>query len=105
MTSRSKILRTLPATTITSGSEGWALKTASPGIHPKDGYVDHTGKVLTVSGERSVEDKKTDRPLLETRYGQFENRMLQLRLSVAEATKPWQIKIAGMKMKGSIKVA
>ncbi len=105
MTSRSKILRALPATPVTSGSEGWALKTASPGIHPKGGYVDHAGKVLTVWGERSVGEKKTDRHLLETDYGQFEHCMLQLTLSVAEATKPRQIKIAGTRVKGSIKVA
>jgi len=91
-------------TTVTSGSEDWALKMVLPGIHPKGGRVDHAGKVLTVSGECSVEDQKTDRPLSETGYGQFEHQILELTLPVADATKPRKIKIAGTKMKGSKKV-
>ena len=52
----------LPATEATSGSEGWTLRMALPGIDPKDVHVELTGRVLTISGERSVKDEQTAPP-------------------------------------------
>ena len=114
----------LPATEATSGSEGWTLRMALPGIDPKDVHVELTGKVLTVSGERTAKDEPTDRHLSEIGYGRFERRftlpedvasddvtatfehgMLELTLPAAEATKSRRIEIAGTKVKGSKKAA
>ena len=110
----------LPATEATSGSDGWTLRMALPGIDPKDVHVELTGKVLTVSGEHTVKDEQADRHLSEIGYGRFERRftlpddvatddvtatsehgMLELTLPTAEATKPRRIEIAGTKVKGS----
>ena len=114
----------LPATEVTSWTGGWTLKMALPGIDPKDVDVELTGKVLTVSGERTVKDEKTDRHLSEIGYGRFERRftlpedvaakdvaatfehgMLELTLPAAEATKPRRIEIGGTRAKESKKVA
>ena len=114
----------LPATEATSGSDGWTLRMALPGIDPKDVHVELVGKVLTVSGERTVKDEKTDRHLSEIGYGRFERRfslpddvatdgvtatfehgMLELTLPAAAATKSRRIEIGGTKVKGSKKVA
>ena len=97
---------------------------ALPGIDPKDVHVELVGKVLTVSGERTVKDEKTDRHLSEIGYGRFERRfslpddvatdgvtatfehgMLELTLPAAAATKSRRIEIGGTKVKGSKKVA
>ena len=110
----------LPATEATSGNDGWILRMALPGIDPKDVHVELHGKVLTVSGERTVTDEETDRHLSEIGYGRFERRftvpsdvandkvsatfehgMLELKLPVAEETKSRRIEIAGSAMKGS----
>ena len=114
----------LPATEATSGSEGWTLRMELPGIDPNDVHVELTGKVLTVSGERTAKDEQTDRHLSEIGYGRFERRftlpedvatdgvtatfehgMLELTLPAAEATKSRRIEIVGTKLKGSKKVA
>ena len=114
----------LPATEATSGSEGWTLRMALPGIDPKDVHVELTGRVLTISGERSVKDEQTARHLSEIGYGRFERRftlpediavddvtatfehgMLQLKLPAAEETKSRRIEIAGSATNGSKKVA
>lgn len=115
----------LPATEATSGSDGWTLRMALPGIDPKDVNVELQGKVLTVSGERTVkEEEDTDRHLSEIGYGRFERRftvpadiandkvtatfehgMLELKLPVAEETKSRRIEIAGSTTQGSKKVA
>ena len=110
----------LPATEATSGSDGLTLRMALPGVDPKDVHVELSGKVLTVSGERTVKDEQTDRHLSEIGYGRFERRftlpddvetddvtatfehgMLELTLPTAEATKPRRIEIAGTKVKES----
>ena len=114
----------LPATEATSGSDGWTLRMGLPGIDPKDVHVELQGKVLTVSGERTVTDEETDRHLSEIGYGRFERRftvpsdvandkvtatfehgMLQLKLPAAEETKSRRIEIAGSATNGSKKVA
>ena len=114
----------LPAVEAASGSEGWTLRMALPGIDPKDVHVDLHGKVLTVSGERTVKDENTDRQLSEIAYGRFERRftlpedvvadqvaatfehgMLELKLPVAEAAKSRRITIAGTTAAESKKVA
>lgn len=114
----------LPATEATSGSDGWTLRMALPGIDPKDVHVELAGKILTVSGERRVKDEQTDRHLSEIGYGRFERRfaipedvatdgvtatfehgMLELTLPASGATKPRRIEIAGAKAKGSTKAA
>ena len=114
----------LPAAEATSGSDGWMLRMALPGIAPKDVNVEVQGDVLTVSGERSVKDEHGDRHLSEIGYGRFERRftlpedvatdqvtatfehgMLELTLPVAESTKSRRIEIAGTKDKASKKVA
>ena len=114
----------LPATEATSGSEGWTLRMALPGIDPKDVHVELTGRVLTISGERSVKDEQTARHLSEIGYGRFERRftlpediavddvtatfehgMLELTLPTAESAKSRRIDIGGPKVKGSKKVA
>ena len=114
----------LPATEATSGSEGWTLRMALPGIDPEDVHVELHGNGLTVSGERPVKDEDTDRHMSEIGYGRFERRftlpkdvategvtatfehgMLELTLPMAEASKARRIEIAGTKAKGAKKVA
>ena len=103
----------LPAAEVTSGSEGWTIRMALPGIDQKDVSVDLDHSVLTVSGERTVPEEKAKRHVSELGYGRFtrsftlpdtvdvqkvaakfENGMLELTLPVTEATKPRRIEIA-----------
>ena len=96
----------LPAAEVTSGSDGWTIRMALPGIDPKDVNVDLDHHVLTISGERSVREEKTKKHMSELGYGRFtrsftlpdtvdtekvaakfEHGMLELTLPVTEATK------------------
>ena len=103
----------LPAAEVTSGSEGWTIRMALPGIAPKDVNVELDHHVLTISGERAVSADETKKHVSELGYGRFsrsftlpetvdtakvsakfENGMLELTLPVTEATKPRRIEIA-----------
>ncbi len=65
----------LPAAEVTSGSDGWTIRMALPGIDPKDVNVDLDHHVLTISGERSVPEEKTKKHMSELGYGRFTRRM------------------------------
>ena len=103
----------LPASEVTSGSEGWTIRMGLPGIDPKDVSVDLDHNVLTISGERTTPEGEEKKHLSELGYGRFtrsftlpdtvdtekvaakfEHGMLELTLPVTEATKPRRITIA-----------
>ena len=104
----------VPATEVTSDKEGWTVRMALPGIDPKNVEVDVHDNVLTVAGERSGKDEDMEHHVSEFGYGAFERSftlpssvdaekvdavfehgMLELRLPVAEASKPRRIEIGG----------
>ena len=101
-----------PATDISSGKKGWTVRMALPGVDLKDVHVDLYHNVLTVIGERTLNEKKTEPHVSEIAYGRFErsftlpenvaaekvnanfeNGMLELTLPVSEAAKPRRIEI------------
>ena len=104
----------VPATEVTSDKEGWTVRMALPGIDPKNVEVDLHDNLLTVAGERSGKDGDLEHHVSEFGYGAFERSftlpssvdaekvdavfergMLELRLPVAEASKPRRIEIGG----------
>ena len=85
---------------------------ALPGIDPKDVHVDLHQNVLTITGERTLNEEKSEQHVSEIGYGRFErsftlpdnvasekvnahfeNGMLELTLPVSEAAKPRRIEI------------
>ena len=102
----------MAATEVTSGEEGWKVRMALPGIDPKEVHVDLQGNMLTVTGERAVNEKGVEQSVSEIGYGRFErsfalprnvetskvsasfeNGMLELTLPVSEESKPRRIEI------------
>ena len=102
----------VPATEVTSDKEGWTVRMALSGIDPKDVQVDLHDDVLTVKGERGGKHEESEHHVSEFGYGAFERSftlpssveaekvaatfehgMLELRLPVAEASKPRRIEI------------
>ncbi len=102
----------VPSTEVTSGTEGWTVRMALSGIDPKDVHVDLHHNVLTVTGERAINENQAERHVSEIGYGRFdrsftlpenvatdkvsasfENGMLELRVPVSEAAKPRRIEI------------
>tara|TARA_Y100000590_G_C15155535_1_gene801546 strand:+ start:24 stop:461 length:438 start_codon:yes stop_codon:yes gene_type:complete len=96
----------VPATEITSDTDGWNVKVALPGIDTNDVSVDVNDNILTVTGERKTKDNGADSYLSEIIYGRFErafrlpskvdteavsarfaNGMLDLRLPLSEEAK------------------
>ena len=102
----------VPATEVTSGTEGWTVRMALPGIDSRNVRVDLHHNVLTVTGERASNEKDGERHVSEIGYGRFERSltlpenvatekvsasfehgMLELTLPVSEAAKPRRIEI------------
>ena len=101
----------VPATEVTSDKEGWKVRMAIPGIDPRDVHVNVTGSLLTIKGERPLQDEDAEKHISEIGYGSFkrsfrlsedvnvdkvhatyDNGMLKLMLPLAEARR---IEISG----------
>ena len=62
-----------PPAEVTSDENAWHVKMALPGMEPKDVNVEVTENVLTVTGERKMEEEKTgENRKTEFSYGRFE---------------------------------
>jgi HSP20 family protein len=102
----------VPATEVTSDKEGWTVRLALPGVDPKNVEIDLNHNILTVKGERSTAREDAEHHVSEFGYGRFvrsftlpstvaadavgatfEHGMLELRLPMAEASKPRRIEI------------
>jgi len=106
----------VPATEVTSDKEGWTVRMALPGIHPKDVQVDLHNNAVTVTGKRTSNQDESERYVSEFGYGvfertvklptgvdaekvaaTFEHGMLELRLPVAEGSKPRRIEVGSVR--------
>ena len=102
----------VPSTEISSDDDGCTVRMALPGVDPKDVDVELAENVLTVKGERKI--KTNDENSYVSEFGHvactrsfrlptnidaekvvanFEHGMLELRLPLAEAAKPRQIRV------------
>lgn len=63
----------VPSVDIAENDKGYEIALSVPGVKKSDISVDVKDKVLTVSGERQFEEKKTDKNYyrVETSYGSF----------------------------------
>jgi HSP20 family protein len=102
-----------PPAEVTSDENAWHVRMALPGLEPKDVHVEVTDNVLTVTGERAMEEEKEGKKKqTEFSYGhfersftlpktlnlegvtaEFENGMLTLMLPMMEAAKPRMIEV------------
>ena len=107
----------VPPTEVTSDEGGWKVRMGLPGIESKDVHVELNHNMLTVTGERTAREEKTDRHMSEIGYGRFErtftlpdnvdaekvsadfeNGMLEVTLPVAEADRSRRrIEVSGAK--------
>ena len=104
----------VPATEVSSDDDGWTVRIALPGVTPKDVQVDLRDTVVTVKGERASKPGSSIQSVSEFGYGTFERSftlpasadaskvratfdhgMLELRLPLAETSKPRRIAIDG----------
>ena len=101
----------VPSTEISSDDDGCTVRMALPGVDPKDVDVELAENVLTVKGERKIKTNDENSYVSEFGHGaftrsfrlptnidaekvvaNFEHGMLELRLPLAEAAKPRQIR-------------
>ena len=104
----------VPATEVSS-DDGWTVRIALPGVAPKDVQVDLRDTVVIVKGERASKPGAFIQSVSEFGYGTFERSftvpasadaskvratfdhgMLELRLPLAETSKPRRIAIEGV---------
>ena len=102
----------VPSTEISSDDYGCTVRMALPGVDPKDVDVELAENVLTVKGERKIKTNDENSYVSEFGHGaftrsfrlptnidaekvvaNFEHGMLELRLPLAEAAKPRQIRV------------
>ena len=102
----------VPSTEISSDDDGCTVRMALPGVDPKDVDVELAENVLTVKGERKIKTNDENSYVSEFGHGaftrsfrlptnidaekvvaNFEHGMLELRLPLAEAAKPRQIRV------------
>ena len=102
----------VPSTEISSDDDGCTVRMALPGVDPKDVDVELAENVLTVMGERKIKTNDENSYVSEFGHGaftrsfrlptnidaekvvaNFEHGMLELRLPLAEAAKPRQIRV------------
>ena len=105
----------VPATEVSSDDDGWTVRIALPGVAPKDVQVDLRDTVVIVKGERASKPGAFIQSVSEFGYGTFERSftvpasadaskvratfdhgMLELRLPLAETSKPRRIAIEGV---------
>lgn len=110
-----------PPAEVASDENAWHVKMALPGMEPKDVNVEVTENMLTVTGERKMEEEKEgENRRTEFSYGrfersftlpktvnveaataEFENGMLELHLPLMETAKPRKIAVKkGRKLLG-----
>jgi HSP20 family protein len=103
----------VPAADVARRGDTWVISMALPGVAPENIAIETTGRILRVSGERTMPKGETVEPVVgEIRYGRFERQftlpedvdaehvqatyrhgMLELTLPIREGARPRRIEV------------